>query len=402
MKSGEFEDGRRVLRAKIDMASGNLNMRDPIMYRILRSTHHRTGDKWCIYPTYDFTHGQSDSIENITHSMCTLEFEDHRPLYDWFLDNIGIHHPQQIEFAPLIMSHTVSSKRKLRELVEEKYVDGWDDPRMPTLTGLRRRGVTPEAIIKFVSGAGVAKRQSIIDIAKFEHTIRENLNKIVPRKLAVLDPVRLIITNYPEDQVEELEAINNPEDPAMGSRKIPFSKEIFIERSDFMEEPPDKYFRLAPGREVRLRYAYIIKCINVIKDKATGEITEIQCTYDPDTKSGTGAKPRKVKGTIHWVSAKHGIDAEVRLYDRLYKVAHPMKSESGEDWKSNINPDSLKILNNCKIEPSILTGKPGDRYQFERTGYFIIDQNSKEQNRLIFNRTISLRDTWAKIEKAQK
>ncbi|MFC1549970.1 glutamine--tRNA ligase/YqeY domain fusion protein [Candidatus Neomarinimicrobiota bacterium] len=402
MKTGNYEDGSRVLRAKINMASGNLNMRDPIMYRILRSTHHRTGDKWCIYPTYDFTHGQSDSIENITHSMCTLEFEDHRPLYDWFLENIGIHHPQQIEFSPLVMSHTVQSKRKLRELVEEKYVEGWDDPRMPTLTGLRRRGVTPESIIKFVASSGVAKRQSIIDIAKFEHIIREELNKIVPRILAVLDPIKLVITNYPEGQVEELEAINNPEDPLMGSRKITFSKEIFIERSDFMEDPPNKYFRLAPGREVRLRYAYIVKCENVIRDNTTNEITEIHCTYDPNTKSGTGTQLRKVKGTIHWVSAGHAVDAKVRLYDRLYKVADPMKSSSSEDWKSNINPDSLRIVNNCKMESCVTNGKPGDRYQFERTGYFIIDHSSEEKNELIFNRTISLRDTWAKIEKAQK
>ena len=395
MRNGEFPDGSRTLRAKIDMSSPNLNMRDPVMYRILHATHHRTGDKWCIYPMYDWAHGQSDSIEGITHSICTLEFEDHRPLYDWFIEQLEIHHPQQIEFARLNLSYTVMSKRRLLQLVEEGYVNGWDDPRMPTISGLRRRGYTPESIRYFAERIGVAKRENMIDVALLEDSLREDLNKRAKRVMAVLKPLKVIIDNYPDDKVEELEAINNPEDPAMGKRKIPFSKTLFIEQDDFREHPPKKYFRLFPGNEVRLRYAYIIKCNNVIKDDKTGAIKEIHCTYDPETRSGSSSSQRKVKGTIHWVSAQHAIDAEVRLYDRLFTIEDP----SGDDWKNFINPNSLEVLQNCKLEPSLKSVNPLEKFQFERLGYFCVDYDSKKDH-LIFNRTVPLRDTWAKIEKS--
>ncbi|MBI4811416.1 MAG: glutamine--tRNA ligase/YqeY domain fusion protein, partial [Ignavibacteriales bacterium] len=395
MKKGEFPDGSRTLRAKIDMSSPNLNMRDPVMYRILRSTHHRTGDKWCIYPMYDWAHGQSDSIEGITHSICTLEFEDHRPLYDWFIEQIGIHHPRQIEFARLNLSYTVMSKRRLLQLVEEGYVNGWDDPRMPTISGLRRRGYTPESIRYFAERIGVAKRENTIDVALLEDSLRDDLNKHAMRVMAVLRPLKVIIDNYPDEQVENLEAINNPEDPSMGSRIIPFSKVIYIDRDDFKEIPPKKYFRLYPGNEVRLRYAYVIKCTNIIKDSKTGDIKEIHCTYDPETKSGSSQSQRKVKGTIQWVSAQHALNAEVRLYDRLFNVEDP----SGEGWKDFLNPTSLEVLSNCKLEQSLSDVKPQDRFQFERLGYFCVDFNSRKEH-LVFNRTVALRDTWAKIEKS--
>jgi glutaminyl-tRNA synthetase len=394
MRNGEFPDGSRTLRAKIDMSSPNLNMRDPIMYRILRATHHRTSDKWCIYPMYDWAHGLSDSIERITHSICTLEFEDHRPLYDWFLDELGVYHPQQIEFARLNLSYTVMSKRRLLQLVEEGFVNSWDDPRMPTITGLRRRGYTPEAIRNFADRIGMAKRENMIDVALLEDSLREDLNKHAPRIMAVLRPLKVVIDNYPEGQVEELSAINNPEDPEMGSRKVPFSKIIYIEQDDFKEISPKKYFRLSPGNEVRLRYAYIIKCVDVVKDKATGEVLELHCTYDPATKSGSPQSQRKVKGTIHWVSAEHVINAEVRLYDRLFTVENP----GGENWKSYINPNSLEVLNDCKLEKSMSATKPQDRFQFERLGYFCADNDSTTE-KPIFNRTVPLRDTWSKIEK---
>jgi glutaminyl-tRNA synthetase len=401
MRSGEFPDGSRVLRAKIDMASGNLNMRDPVIYRILHASHHRTGDKWCIYPMYDMAHGQSDSIEGITHSICTLEFEDHRPLYDWYVDQLEIHHPQQIEFARLNLSHTVVTKRKLRRLVEEGHVNGWDDPRMPTLSGLRRRGYTPESIRNLCDRVGVAKRDSVVDIALLEHCLREDLNKKAPRVMAVLRPLRLVIDNYPEGQVEELEAVNNPEDPDAGTRKIPFSRVLYIERDDFREEPPKKFFRLAPGREVRLKHAYIIKCESVVKDDKTGEVVELHCTYDPETKSGGAKASRKVKGTLHWVSADHAADAEVRLYEHLFVKADPDEVEEGSDFLSNLNPNSLETLTSCKLEPSLTGAKPGDRYQFLRLGYFCVDPDSSK-DKLVFNRTVSLYDTWAKIEKGQK
>jgi len=402
MRAGEFPDGSRTLRAKIDMASPNLNMRDPVMYRILHATHHRTGDKWCIYPTYDFAHGQSDSIEGITHSICTLEFEDHRPLYDWFLHQLDIHHPQQIEFARLNLTHTVMSKRKLRELVQQEYVTGWDDPRMPTLAGLRRRGYTPEAIRNFCERIGVAKRNSTVDIAMLEHCLREDLNKRAPRVMAVLRPLRLVITNYPEEQIEELEAINNPEDPGMGTRKVPFSRVLYIEQEDFREDPPKQFFRLSPGREVRLRYAYIIKCVDVIKDPKTGAVTEIHCTYDPDTKSGTAQSQRKVKATLHWVSAAHAVPAEVRLYDQLFTKENPDDVEEGADWRNSINPNSLEKLTSCRVEPFLATVAPGSRYQFERIGYFSVDSVDSSPGKPVFNRIVPLRDEWAKIEKAQK
>ncbi len=397
MKNGEFEDGSRVLRAKIDMASPNMNMRDPVIYRILRAHHHRTGDKWCIYPMYDFAHGFSDSIEGITHSICTLEFEAHRPLYDWFIDEVDVYHPQQIEFARLNLNYTVMSKRKLLELVEQKHVDGWNDPRMPTISGLRRRGYTPESIRNFAEKIGVAKRDNTIDVALLEHSLREDLNKRAPRVMAVLKPLKVIIDNYPDDIVEELEAINNPEDAAAGTRMIPFAKEIYIEQDDFKEDPPKKFFRLSPGNEVRLRYAYIIKCESVVKDEATGEIKELHCTYDPETKSGSAQSGRKVKGTIHWVSAKHAIDAEVRLYDRLFSVENP-STEDG-DYKSFLNPNSLEILKSCKVEPSLVNAKPEDRYQFERQGYFCIDSVDSKPEALVFNKAVGLKDSWAKIEK---
>ena len=393
MRAGEFPDGSKTLRAKIDMKHPNLNMRDPIMYRILHTPHHRTGNKWCIYPTYDWAHGQSDSIEGITHSICTLEFEDHRPLYDWFLDELGIHHPQQIEFARLNLSYTVLSKRKLLKLVEEGYVSGWDDPRMPTISGLRRRGYTPEAIRKFCDVIGVAKNNTVVDIALLEHCLRDDLNKRAPRRMAVLRPLKLIIDNYPDGLVEELEAINNPEDMSMGTRKIPFSKVLYIEQDDFREEPPKEFYRLAPGREVRLRYAYFVKCVDVVKDEK-GDVAEIHCTYDPETKGGDSPDGRKVKSTLHWVSAEHCINAEVRLYDRLFKTADP---EEGGDYIANLNPNSLQILRNCKLEPSLKNAKVGEIFQFERLGYFCVDKDSTPDN-LVFNRSVTLKDTWAKIE----
>ncbi|MGB7063150.1 MAG: glutamine--tRNA ligase/YqeY domain fusion protein [Candidatus Zixiibacteriota bacterium] len=401
MRAGEFPDGSRVLRAKIDMASGNLNMRDPVMYRILHATHHRTGDKWCIYPMYDMAHGQSDSIEGITHSICTLEFEDHRPLYDWYLDELGVHHPQQIEFARLNLSHTIMSKRKLLKLVQERHVVGWDDPRMPTLSGLRRRGYTPESIRDFCDRIGVAKRDSVVDIALLEHCLREDLNKKARRVMAVLRPLRVVIDNYPEGQTEELEAVNNPEDPSMGTRKIPFSRVLYIEQDDFREEPPKKFFRLALDREVRLKHAYIIKCESIVKDEKTGEVVELHCTYDPETKSGGAKASRKVKGTLHWVSADHALQAEVRLYGHLFAKADPDDVDEGSDITANLNPDSLETLTSCRVEPSLTGAKPGDRDQFLRLGYFCVDTDSSDQE-LVFNRTVSLHDTWAKIEKAQK
>lgn len=400
MRAGEFVDGSHVLRLKIDMTSPNLNMRDPAIYRIRHESHHRTGNKWCIYPIYDFAHCLSDSIEGITHSICTLEFEDHRPLYDWILDELKVEcHPRQIEFARLNLSYTVMSKRKLLELVKQGHVAGWDDPRMPTLAGLRRRGYTPESIRDFCERIGVAKGDSIVDIALLEHCIRNDLNTSAPRVMAVLRPLKVIITNYPEDLVEELDAENNPEDPDMGSRKVPFSRELFIEQEDFQEDPPKKFFRLAPGREVRLKHAYYIKCENIVKDKQTGQVVELHCSYDPDTKGGWSKDGRKVRGTLHWVSAKHSIKSEVRLYDHLFVKPNPEDEKNGPDFKSHINPNSLEILSSCRIEPGLKDAKPGDRYQFLRLGYFCVDSSGPE---LIFNRTVSLRDSWAKIEKAQK
>ncbi len=400
MRAGEFADGGRTLRAKIDMASPNINMRDPVMYRVLRATHHRTGDVWCIYPTYDFAHGQSDSIEGITHSICTLEFEDHRPLYDWFLDHLRIHHPQQIEFARLNLTHTVLSKRKLLQLVQQEHVTGWDDPRMPTLAGFRRRGYTPEAIRNFCERIGVAKRNSVVDIAMLEHSLREDLNKRAPRVMAVLRPIKVVLENYPEGQVEELEAVNNPEDPTKGTRKVPFSREIYIEQDDFREEPPKGFFRLSPGKEVRLRYAYIIKCVEVVKDASTGKIAELRCTYDPETKSGSSQSKRKVKATIHWVSAAHSLQAEARLYDHLFTKEDPDDVPEDGDWLANINPKSLERLTDCRVEPYLANAKPGEGFQFERLGYFCVDNLDSSSRLLVFNRTVILRDTWAKIEKA--
>jgi len=400
MRAGEFEDGAHVLRAKIDMGSPNIIMRDPVLYRILRATHHRTGDKWCIYPLYDFTHCLSDSIEGITHSICTLEFENNRELYDWVLDELNVYHPQQIEFARLNLNYTVISKRKLLQLVEEGYVSGWDDPRMPTLSGLRRRGYTPESIRNFCSRIGVAKGNSIVDVAMLEHSIREDLNKRAPRVLAVLRPLRVVIDNYPEDQVEELEAVNNPEDSSMGTRKVPFSRVLYIERADFREDPPRKFFRLAPGREVRLRYAYYITCVDVVKDEKTGEVIELHCTYDPETRGGWAPDGRKVRGTLHWVSAAHALEAEVRLYDRLFVKTNPLEGDA--DFKTHLNPNSLETLTSCRVEPSLAGAAPGSRYQFERQGYFCVDSVDSSPEKLIFNRTVALRDSWAKIEKAQK
>jgi glutaminyl-tRNA synthetase len=402
MRAGEFRDGTHVLRAKIDMASGNVLMRDPVMYRILRVPHHRTGDKWCIYPMYDYAHCVSDSLEGITHSLCTLEFEDHRPLYDWFLDALGIYHPQQIEFARLNLGYTILSKRKLLTLVEQGYVTGWDDPRMPTLSGLRRRGYTPEAIRTFCERIGVAKRNSIVDLALLEHCLREDLNRRAPRVMAVLRPLRVVIVNYPEDQVEELEAVNNPEDPSMGTRKVPFSRVLYIERDDFREDPPKQFFRLAPGREVRLRYAYFITCTRVVKDDRTGEVVELHCTYDPATRGGDAPDGRKVKATLHWVSAAHALEAEVRLYDHLFANANPSDDEEGVDFTASLNPQSLEVLQSCRVEPSLAGAAPGDRYQFERLGYFCIDPVDFAPEALVFNRTVTLRDTWAKIEKSQQ
>ena len=401
MRKGEFPDGSKVLRAKIDMSAGNMNMRDPVMFRILRATHHRTGDEWCIYPTYDWAHGQSDSIEGITHSLCSLEFEDHRPLYDWFLDQLEVHHPRQIEFARLNLSYTITSTRRLRMLVEEGFVSGWDDPRMPTLAGVRRRGYPPEAIRDFCEGIGVAKADSVIDIAKLEHHVRENLNRTAPRVMAVLRPLKMVIDNYPEEKTEELDAINNPEDPDRGTRKVPFSRVLYIEQDDFREEPPPKYYRLAPGREVRLRYAYFVKCVGVKKD-SDGNVIELHCTYDPETRGGDAPDKRKVKATLHWVSAAHAVGAEVRLYDRLFTKPDPAQTENDKtDFRANLNPNSLEVLTGCRLEPGLKRMKSGDRCQFERLGYFCVDPDA-DDDRLVFNRTVSLRDTWAKIEKAIK
>jgi glutaminyl-tRNA synthetase len=402
MRAGEFDDGSRVLRAKIDMASGNLNMRDPVIYRILRATHHRTGDKWCIYPMYDFTHGQSDSIEGITHSLCSLEFEDHRPLYDWFIDELKIFHPRQIEFARLNISYTVMSKRMLQQLVDGGYVTGWDDPRMPTISGIRRRGYTPESIRNFCERIGVAKRDSIVDIALLEHCLREDLNEHAPRVMAVLHPLRVVIDNYPEDRVEELEAMNHPADPNMGTRKVPFSRVLYIEQEDFLEDPPKKFYRLAPGREIRLRYAYFITCVDVVKDEKTGEVVELHCTYDPESRGGDSPDGRKVKATLHWVSADHSIEAEVRLYDHLFSVPDPSDVKDGVDFKSYLNPNSLTTLTSCRVEPGLAGTAPGSRYQFERLGYFCADPVDSSGDALVFNRTVTLRDTWARIQKGQK
>ncbi len=398
MRAGEFSDGEKVLRAKIDMASPNLNMRDPVIYRILHAKHPRTGDKWCIYPMYDWAHGLEDSIEGITHSLCTLEFEDHRPLYDWFLNQLDVYHPQQIEFAPLNLSNTILSKRKLTELVDEEIVSGWDDPRMPTISGLRRRGYTPDSIREFCSKIGLAKRASLVDVALLEHCLRKELNKTTQRVMGVLKPLKVIIDNYPDDQVEELEAINNPEDSTKGIRKVPFSKVIYIEQDDFKEDPPKKFYRLAPGREVRLRYAYFIKCVEVVKDNATGKIRELHCTYDPATKGGNALDGRKVKATLHWVSAPHALKVEIHIYDNLFTVSNPAETKTGENWKDNINLESLKTLKSCRVEPFLKDSKPGYRVQFERMGYFYVDPDST-YDRLIFNRTVTLRDTWARIQK---
>jgi glutaminyl-tRNA synthetase len=400
MRAGEFEDGAHVLRAKIDMSSGNLNMRDPVMYRILQASHPRTGDKWCIYPMYDWAHGQSDSIEGITHSLCTLEFEDHRPLYDWFLDQLGIYHPQQIEFARLNLSYTVLSKRKLLRLVNEGYVKGWDDPRMPTLSGFRRRGYTPESIRDFADRIGVAKSNSTVDIALLQHCLRDDLNQRAQRVMAVLDPLKVVITNYPADQVEQMDAVNNPEDKSAGTRPVPFSRVLYIEREDFREDPPKKFFRLAPGREVRLMHAYYITCTDVIKDEQ-GEVVELHCTYDPATRGGDSPDGRKVRGTLHWVSAAHALDTEVRLYDHLFHTPFPEEVEEGLDFLSNLNPNSLEVLTGCKVEPSLAGVAPGSRFQFMRQGYFCVDSDTTG-DKPVFNRTVPLRDTWAKIEKAQK
>ncbi len=398
MRAGEFPDGSRTLRSKIDMASPNFNMRDPVMYRILHAAHHRTGGKWNIYPMYDFTHGESDSIEGITHSICTLEFEDHRPLYDWYLDQLGIHHPRQIEFDRLNLTGTVLSKRKLLALVEKGYVAGWDDPRMPTLSGLRRRGYSPEAIRLFCSRIGVSKTNGIVEHSLLEHCLREDLNVRSPRVMAVLDPIRVVIENYPEDLVEQMDAVNNPEDASMGSRSVPFSRVLYIERDDFREDPPKQYYRLAPGREVRLRYAYLITCTGVVKDPTTGEIAEIHCRYDPATRGGNAPDGRKVKSTIHWVSAAHSLDFEARLYDNLFLP--DSDREESEDFTACLNPNSLEVRA-ARIEPSVRGAAPGTRFQFERLGYFCVDKDSAP-GKLVFNRTVGLRDTWAKIEKSQK
>ncbi len=399
MKAGEFPDGSRTLRAKIDMAHPNLNMRDPVMYRILHAAHPRTGDKWCIYPMYDWAHGLEDSIEKITHSICTLEFENHRPLYDWFLDQLGVFHSQQIEFARLNLSYTVMSKRKLLQLAQQGLVSGWDDPRMPTICGLRRRGFSPQAIRSFCRVIGVNKFNSTVDIALLEHCLREDLNKTSPRVMAVLRPLKVIIDNYPEEKVEQLQAVNNPEDPGAGTREVPFSREIYIEQDDFMEQPPKKFYRLAPGREVRLRYAYFITCKDIVKD-ANGEVIELHCTYDPATRGGDAPDGRKVKSTLHWVSAKHALKAEVRLYDHLFTKENPDDVEQGKDFTANLNPNSLEVLPDCFVEPSLKDAKPLSRFQFERLGYFCVDPDSADK--LIFNRTATLKDPWAKIQKTQQ
>ncbi|MBR5783589.1 MAG: glutamine--tRNA ligase/YqeY domain fusion protein [Bacteroidales bacterium] len=397
MKNGEFADGSKVLRAKIDMAHPNMQFRDPIMYRILHAEHHRTGNKWNIYPMYDYAHGQSDSIENITHSICTLEFDIHRPLYDWFIEKLNIFPSHQYEFARLNINYTVMSKRKLLQLVKENHVNGWDDPRMPTICGFRRRGYTPESIRNFCERIGVAKRDNVIDYSLLEFSLREHLNKVAPRMMAVLNPLKVVITNYPENQVENLTAINNPEDESAGTRLVPFSREIYIERDDFMENPPKKYFRLAPGQEVRLRYAYFIKCEEVIKD-AEGNIVELHCSYDPASKGGNSPDGRKVKGTIHWVSAEHAIDAEVRLFDRLFSKENPEDVEEGQTFLDNINPDSLQVLQNCKLEPELAKAQVMDKMQFERLGYFCVDKDSTPEH-LVFNRSCTLKDSWSKESK---
>jgi len=402
MRAGEYEEGQHVLRAKIDMASPNMLMRDPTLYRVKKVPHYRTAGMWVIYPMYDFTHCLSDSIEGITHSICTLEFEINRELYDWVLDQLEVYHPQQIEFARLNLNYTVLSKRKLIRLVEEGHVNSWDDPRMPTISGLRRRGYTSESIRNFCERIGVAKADSMVDIALLEYCIRERLNKIAPRVMGVLRPLKVIIDNYPEDQVEELDAINNPEDPDMGTRKIPFSRELYIEQDDFMEEPPKKFFRLAPGREVRLRYAYFITCVDVVKDPATGDVIELHCTYDPQTRGGDAPDGRRVKGTLHWVSASHAVAAEVRLYEHLFLKENPNEVEDGKEFTDYINPNSLKKLTNCMVEPGLAASGPGDRFQFERLGYFCVDAKDSAEGSLVLNRTVTLRDTWARILKAQQ
>ena len=400
MRNGEFPDGSRTLRAKIDMASPNLNMRDPVLYRILHMSHHRTGDKWCIYPMYDFTHGQSDSIERITHSICTLEFEDHRPLYDWFIEQLGIYHPQQIEFDRLNLTYTLLSKRKLLALVQNKLVRGWDDPRMPTISGMRRRGYTPEALRSFCGRIGVSKTNGSTEMSLLEYFVRDDLNRSAARVMAVLRPLRVVIDNYPEGQTEQMEAVNNPEDAGMGTRQVPFSRVLYIEQDDFREDPPKQYFRLAPGREVRLRYAYFITCTGVVKD-AGGNVVELRCTYDPATKGGNAPDGRKVKSTIHWVSAEHAVDAEVRLYETLFTCEDPNIVAEGQDFTVNLNPKSLEIVSGAKLEPSLRDAAAGNRYQFERLGYFAVDPDSTRE-RLVFNRTVALRDTWAKIEAKSK
>jgi len=392
MRAGEFEEGEHVLRAKIDMQSGNMNLRDPVMYRILHATHHRTGDEWCIYPMYDWAHGQSDSIEGITHSLCSLEYEDHRPLYDWFLDQLGIYHPRQIEFGRVSLSFTVISKRRLIQLVQDGHVNGWDDPRMPTLSGLRRRGYTPEAIRDFCDRIGVPKTNTIVDMALLEHCVREDLNQRAPRVFGVLRPLKVVLVNYPEDVVEEMECINSPEDDSMGTRKVPFSRVLYVERGDFRE------VRLAPGREVRLMHAYFVKCVGTVKDEQTGEVVELHCTYDPETRGGSAPDGRGVKGTLHWVSADYSLKAEVRLYDRLFLEADPLDVEEGQDFTDNLNPNSLEMLTSCRVEPSLAGAEPGSIYQFMRQGYFCVDPDSTD-GKLVFNRTVALRDTWAKIEK---
>ncbi len=396
MRAGEFPDGAHVVRAKIDMTHPNLNLRDPILYRILRATHPRTGDTWCIYPTYDWAHGQSDSIEGITHSICTLEFENHRPLYDWYLDAIGIHHPQQIEFARLELTYTVMSKRRLLRLVEERRVNGWDDPRLPTLTGLRRRGFTPESIRAFCKRIGISKSLSTVDVGTLEECVREHLNRVAPRAMAVLHPLRVVVENYPADRTEMFDVLVNPEDPAAGMRQVPFSQVLYVEREDFMEDPPKQFFRLSPGREVRLRGAYYLTCREAVKD-ADGNVVELRCTYDPETRGGNALDGRKVKATLHWVSAAHAIDAEVRLYDRLFVKEDPDDAEPGSDWLANLNPGSLEVLRDCKLEPGLATAAPGDRIQFERLGYFCVDRDSTP-GMPVFNRTVGLRDQWAKAQ----
>ena len=401
MRAGEFEEGACTLRAKIDMASPNIVMRDPVMYRILKMPHHRTGDQWCIYPMYDWTHGQNDSMEGVTHSLCSDEYVIHRPLYDWFLEALEIYHPRQVEFSRLNVSHTVLSKRKLRRMVEEGIVSGWDDPRMPTLRGLRRRGFTPEAIYNFVREAGDSKTNSLVDIGVLENAVREDLNKRSPRVMAVLHPLKVVIENYPEGQVEEMEAINNPEDPSAGTRKVPFSRVLYIERDDFREDPPKQFFRLAPGREVRLRYAYFVTCVDVVRDPANGEVVELRCTYDPATRGGDAPDGRKVKATLHWVSAAHAVEGTARLYDRLFASPAP-DDDTDEGYRAHLNPNSLETVTGCQLEASLASAQGGERFQFERLGYFCVDTEDSKPGNLIFNRTIGLRDTWAKIEEKQK